>query len=193
MKAIVIAALLAALPTVAGAQEGDFYAGVLLGAGHGEREAIGSGWTAETNGTLIGGMVGYTVMTSPILLGIEADYQLSNIGSDRTWGRIDGLDHFGTVRALAGFQIEDFSIYGTAGVAFGSGYFHPRGAPRKDEFIVGTAIGIGAKYQVTEALGLTADVLQLNFGEPKYFSMLLGNAAVRTEDRVARVGVVFSF
>ena len=195
MKRLFLSAVLALATGQAFAQAhwDGFYAGVLAGGGSGEREAIGSGWTAETGGALLGGVIGYTLMTSPVLLGVEADYQLSNIDFHGGTQTNHSLDHFGTIRGLAGVAIDDLSVYGTAGLAMGGAYFHPNGAPRNEQYLTGWAFGAGAKYQISESMSIMGDALHVDFGQPGYFSMLLGNARVRTSDTVLRAGVLFHF
>lgn len=192
MKRFVLAAaLLAPSPLIA---NDGFYAGIIAGGGVGDREVFNSGWVAGSSGGLIGGVVGYSMNLLGFVVGLEADYQLANLSFTQNDLQRHGLDHFGTLRALAGVELGPIQLYGTAGFAAAATHFTPDYPQFRDEqYTIGWTTGFGFKLQVTDSVALGADLLHIDLGEPAYFSTLLGNTSVRTTDRVGRVKLTFSF
>ena len=94
----------------------------------------GYGWADTKNGftefdNASGGVFGvqggfnYQFAGSPIVIGIEADYQGANIKADGIFfGTLTNveLERFGTVRGRLGFAWDRFLIYGTGGWAYGA-------------------------------------------------------------------------
>ena len=92
----------------------------------------GYGWADTKNGftefdNASGGVFGvqggfnYQFVGSPIVIGIEADYQGANIKADGVFlGTLTNveLERFGTVRGRLGFGWDRFLIYGTGGWAY---------------------------------------------------------------------------
>lgn len=71
-----------------------------------------------------GGQIGYNwqPVGSPLVLGIEADFQGSNIKNSQTWALATSTSQvtsFGTVRGRIGYAWDTWLLYGTGGFAFG--------------------------------------------------------------------------
>ena len=84
--------------------------------------------TIDTNGWLAGGQIGFNYQVNSLVFGLEADASWTNlkgsgnfntIPGDVNWAIQNRLDWFGTVRGRAGVAVNNFLLYGTAGIAFG--------------------------------------------------------------------------
>ncbi|MFJ7835410.1 outer membrane protein, partial [Methylobacterium sp. NPDC097213] len=94
----------------------------------------------ESNeGFVGGGQIGYNYQFTPgsgFVIGVEADAQYADFGRNRNRfvatgplaaqqvfnpGGLSGLDFFGTVRGRLGYAFNRTLVYGTGGVAYGSG------------------------------------------------------------------------
>jgi outer membrane immunogenic protein len=121
----------------------------------------------NNNGRFIGGgQVGVNWQINQFVLGIEADGQgirgnHNNNNNFFNFGNIDDNTRFlGTVRGRAGIAFDRFLIYGTGGVAFGTGpridNFNPfllgvspfffNNNNNRDNWLVGYAAGAGIEY-----------------------------------------------
>ena len=82
----------------------------------------------DAEGWLAGGQIGFNYQINSVVFGLEADASWTNlkgrgsfntIPGDVNWTIENRLDWFGTVRGRAGVAVNNFLLYGTAGVAFG--------------------------------------------------------------------------
>ena len=87
----------------------------------------GYGWAdssfGDANGFIGGGQIGYNWqgLGSPLVLGLEADLQFSDMSTSATVGGVTAdadINAFGTVRGRIGYAFDRFMIYGTGGLAF---------------------------------------------------------------------------
>ena len=106
-----------------------FYIGANTGIGFGDvdwrYEPTGPTENINTNGMLIGGVIGYNWdLGNQSLLGAEADYAWANIDGgipcpNSAFDCNSNLATFGSLRLRAGFTAGNFLFYGTGGFAFG--------------------------------------------------------------------------
>jgi outer membrane immunogenic protein len=91
-----------------------------------------------------GAQAGYNWQTGPLVLGGEADIQVS--GATDTFAPWKFSNPwFGTVRARAGYAVSNFLIYGTAGVAFGEMQGETVGLLSESHTNVGWTAGAGVE------------------------------------------------
>jgi outer membrane immunogenic protein len=114
-----------------------FYVGGNVGYSWGQQDTASvvlPGGTASTsasiNGVIGGGQIGYNLQVNQIVLGLEADIQLSGqkgdfntsfpLGGVPTTGKASqSLDYFGTVRGRVGYAWGQYLAYFTGGWAYG--------------------------------------------------------------------------
>jgi outer membrane immunogenic protein len=82
----------------------------------------------DVDGIVGGGQIGYNLQFGQTVLGIEADFQGTNLkGGGSSTTRMPGvaidldskIDWFGTVRGRLGYAMDRVLIYGTGGLAYG--------------------------------------------------------------------------
>lgn len=151
-----------------------FYAGA--NAGYGWAEVDGVAGVDDIEGWLGGAQLGYNMNWDGVVVGVEGDYQFSDINEDDI-----GLNHFGTVRARVGADLGGFLPYLTAGVAFGE---FDTGADEEYEW--GWTAGAGVEAMVMDNLSVKGEYLYMSFED-------IADAGVDAEAHTARVGVNFHF
>jgi outer membrane immunogenic protein len=138
-----------------------FYAG--LNAGYGWASVSSGGGSSDLTGFVGGGQIGYNWQgSSPLVLGIEADFQGSTQSrSDTVLGvTIDQkLPWFGTARARIGYAMNDWMIYATGGAAW------------VDYKVTGTAGGVSVSSDASKAAWTAGAGLEWMF-MPKWSAKL---------------------
>ncbi|HEY9214722.1 MAG TPA: outer membrane protein [Ancylobacter sp.] len=159
-----------------------FYLGANAGYGWGEADH-----SSDIDGFLGGIQAGYNYQLSgPFVIGVEADLQYSNIESGAFT-----LDYFGTVRARAGFAVDQFLLFGTGGFAYGRGTFELAGLSN-DQTNVGWTIGAGAEYAIDPNWSVKAEYLYLDLGSETY-TTINGAYDVGLTSNILRAGVNYRF
>jgi outer membrane immunogenic protein len=142
----------------------------------------------DADGWLAGGQIGFNYQFNSLVVGLEADASWTNlkgrgsfntIPGDVNWTIENRLDWFGTVRGRAGVAVNNFLLYGTAGVAFGQ--------TRADQVVtniipcclvtavsstnenhIGWAAGAGAEWMYSRNWSLKAEYLYVDLGSADY-------------------------
>ncbi|WMT90670.1 outer membrane beta-barrel protein [Pelagibacterium sp. H642] len=153
-----------------------FYAGVNAGYGWGEYD---DGATTDIEGWLGGAQLGYNAAFGGVVVGVEGDYQFSDIKEDDL-----GINHFGTVRGRIGADLDGFLPYITGGIAFGE----LEDAAGETEYGWGWAAGAGVEAMVMDNLSVKGEYLYTSFNEVE-----VGGVDVDAEAHIARVGLNFHF
>jgi len=111
---------------------------------------LGYAWGTTSNnptrpsGVAGGAQGGYNWQTGPIVLGGEADIALSDANDVFAPWKFSN-PWFGTVRGRAGFAVNNFLFYATAGVAFGELKAETAGFATETHSNVGWTAGVGAE------------------------------------------------
>ncbi|MCS0493809.1 porin family protein [Ancylobacter sp. MQZ15Z-1] len=159
-----------------------FYIGANAGYGWGTAD-----WSPDTDGFIGGIQAGYNWQgAGPLVLGIETDLQYSNVESS-----VFTLDYFGTIRARAGFAMDQFLVYGTGGFAYGSGTYEVGGL-KDDNTHTGWALGFGGEYALSNNITLRAEYLYLDMGSETY-NTVAGPADVGLTTNMLRAGINYKF
>lgn len=174
-----------------------FYVGANAGYGWGDFDIDGFGGE-DIEGWLGGAQVGYNAAFGGVVVGIEGDYQFSDVKWDDevTVGgtTVDvnaGINHFGTVRARVGADLGNFMPYLTAGVAFGElGGEITDGTVslEADEYGWGWTAGAGVEAMVMDNLSFKGEYLYTSFSDVDF-----DGVDVDAEAHIARVGLNFHF
>lgn len=159
-----------------------FYLGANAGYGWGTAD-----WSPDIDGFVGGIQAGYNWQgASPLVLGLEADLQYSNVKSS-----VFTLDYFGTLRARAGFAFDQFLVYGTGGFAYGGGEYEVGGLT-DDNTHTGWTLGFGGEYAVSNNVTLRAEYLYLDMGSETY-NTVSGPIDVGLTTNMLRAGVNYKF
>ncbi len=153
---------------------------------------IGYGWgeagTGDLDGWVGGVLGGYNVQSGQFVLGVEADYGLSNIegNSGATSVSIDGL---GSVRARAGIAFEQFFLYGTGGFSFAN--ITAQNGGSDSSFATGWVIGVGAEAALSQNWTARIEAFYYDLGSDTY--AVSGTPNIGTDVTVLRAGVSYRF
>jgi outer membrane immunogenic protein len=184
-----------------------------------------SGKPSVTSGGFLGGaQVGYNLqLANRIVLGVEADYQWSNIeGKVDINGAIAGvgqadinagseLKYFGTVRARLGYGWDRTLLYVTGGWAFGSvktggalsicsetSECFVGGLSEKSNLNSGWTVGAGIEYAIANNVSFKTEYLYVNLGSDTLYSQNYGPGTTAKLDvdsnfHVVRAGLNYRF
>ena len=180
----------------------------------------GYGWASTKNGftefdDASGGVFGvqggfnYQFVGSPIVIGIEADYQGANIKADGTFFNALNLlgtptnvelERFGTVRGRLGFAWDRFLIYGTGGWAWGAETEISLGFPffvSGHQQLSGWAAGAGIEWAFAPNWSAKIEYLHLDLKREGFFgpdvAVCLAGCSSGLNVDIIRGGVNFRF
>jgi outer membrane immunogenic protein len=174
-----------------------FYLGVNAG---GAWSSSGSNF-GSASGFVAGGQVGYNwqAVGSPLVLGVEADFQGTSLKNTQTVGAITGeakVPAFGTVRGRIGYAWDRFMVYGTGGWAYSdtkASFSGPGGSVSDSKWGSGYALGGGVEYGFTTNWSVKAEYLYVN---ARSVNLVLAGVPVSTGDyhyNVVRAGLNYRF
>jgi outer membrane immunogenic protein len=188
-----------------------FYAGVFSGYTKGEvtADTVPSGFaglplTWAQKGALAGVTAGYNHQIDQFVFGVEGDIAWADVTS-----RLDGvtptlatnMSWMGTLRGRAGVAIDQFMLFGTAGIAVGS--VNATSSPpfvgttgTDTQTLIGWTVGLGAEYAATENIRLKAEYSYIDFGSMTTAIGTLHTSRLVRVDSTAhalKVGVNFAF
>lgn len=194
-KILVVTAALALGAGTAQAQDwAGFYAGVNAGYGTGniyDGTVPGlAAMFADPNGLLGGAQIGANVQFDNVVLGVEADFQKSNVsGADLCpCGTAFGTDEFGTIRARAGVAFDNVLAYATGGIAFGRGVLDLGMGGQVVNSHTGWAGGVGVEAMVHDSVSLKGEYLYVDLAPQNY-----GGIDAGLRFHTFRAGVNFHF
>jgi outer membrane immunogenic protein len=155
--------------------------------------------SSKQNGFTGGGQAGYNYQFGQFVIGVEGDINYVGGKNSNRYSAIDttsdlapqsftayhtgGVDWLGTLRARAGFAVNNFLIYGTGGLAFGgtksstSFAYYPTaeftGTPAtwygsKSDTSIGWTVGAGTEYAFTNNWTAKVEYLYYKLGDTSY-------------------------
>lgn len=163
-----------------------FYVGANAGYGFGRFTDGGRLFFGDASNGFVGLTAGYNYQINNIVLGVEADFDWTNMKDRRTvlfganaQDSAATISSFGTLRARAGYAMDRALVYVTGGVA---------GANMKgstivtdatpaviysgsgDAFNVGYALGVGLEYAFTRNISAKGEYLYADVSKKNYFA-----------------------
>jgi outer membrane immunogenic protein len=156
----------------------------------------------NTNGWLAGGTVGGNVQWGSAVLGIEGDWDWSNINgtSGTPFGCLPGgcetkADWLATVRGRAGWAFDRVLLYGTGGAAFApvQAGFPVAGTGFSSNTQVGWTAGAGLEFAFAPNWTAKAEYLYADLGSSTCTANCFGNTSVKFTDNIVRAGINFKF
>ena len=160
---------------------------------------------ADGDGWLGGVHVGYNKQYGSWVLGLEGDFEASNIdGDDGAPLEVDHLNGFefkwlGSVRGRVGYALDRTLLYGTGGYAFmrGSAYAVGGDEPVEESHSAtfhGWTIGAGAEYAFTDNLTARLEYRYTDFGAKRIsFPFHVYDVEVDPSFHAVRLGVSYKF
>lgn len=193
-----------------------FYAGVHGGYGWGDADPTASGVPSQDPEGGFGGIqIGYDhQFPNNFLLGVVADISFGKIDDSINDGNFltqsGEIDYFGTVRARAGYAVERFLPYVTAGFVWAHGEATLScaadatagicvGAPfagqsRSDDAIsTGWVAGVGLEYAFTDNLSANVEYLYADFGDETYDLDIFGQGEIESNLNTVKLGINYRF
>lgn len=119
-----------------------------------------------------GGHLGYNFQMDSLVLGIEADFTW--VGFEDSYENANGdwlsgdVDYLASVRARAGYAMDDILLYATGGVAFTEAKAHGEQHGNNDEVKfddIGGVVGGGVEWAASDLVSLRAEGLYYFFGD----------------------------
>jgi outer membrane immunogenic protein len=158
----------------------------------------------NTNGGLAGGTIGGNVQWGAAVLGIEGDWDWSNLnGTSNIGGCGPGCqtkaNWLSTVRGRAGWAIDRVLLYGTGGAAFAPVQAGFSGGPFQSSTQVGWTAGAGLEFAFAPNWTAKAEYLYADLGSFTCNVNCVGGALgpaplnVKLTDNIVRAGINFKF
>jgi len=154
---------------------------------------------SDMNGFVGGGQIGYNWQgASPLVLGIEADFQGTGQSRTDTVGAFSleqKLPWFGTVRGRIGYAFDRVMLYATGGLAYGdykltvSG---PGGSASDDATKTGWTVGGGVEWMFAPQWSTKLEYLYIDTGD-RDVTLFGVPFTGRAKDNIVRVGLNYHF
>jgi outer membrane immunogenic protein len=137
----------------------------------------GYGWVSsggsDAGGFVGGGQIGYNwqAMGSPLVLGIEGDFQGADIDESATIGAVTATTRasaFGTIRGRIGYAFDRAMIYATGGWAYTRTSLDltgPGGSISSSDWSSGWALGGGLEYAFMGPWSVKLEYLHVDSGD----------------------------
>jgi outer membrane immunogenic protein len=156
----------------------------------------------NTNGYLAGGTIGANYQWGGAVLGVEGDWDWSNLnGTSNIGGCGPGCetkaDWLSTVRGRAGWALDRVLLYGTGGAAFAPIQAGFSGGPFQSTTQVGWTAGAGLEFAFAPNWTAKAEYLYADLGSFTCTTNCVGGGAapltVKFTDNIVRAGINFKF
>jgi outer membrane immunogenic protein len=143
------------------------WTGLYLGGNLGYEWGTTSNNPTRPSGFAGGAQAGYNLQTGQFVFGGEADIQLS--GANDTFAPWKFSNPwFGTLRGRAGYAVNNFLIYGTAGIAFGELQAQTVGLLSESHTNVGWTAGAGVEAGITASWSAKVEYLFVDLASNTY-------------------------
>lgn len=177
------------------------YVGVNAGYAAGEFDTSGAATIDDPafsgNGALGGFQIGYNKQLGTIVIGVEGDFQATNIEDSTSGGgatATTSLDWFSTARGRVGYAFDQTLVYGTGGFAVGGVETSVSGAggSSDEKVLTGFAAGAGVEQSFTDNLSVKAEYLYVDM-QDKAFDTGVSDTSAQWDGHVMRFGANLKF
>jgi outer membrane immunogenic protein len=157
---------------------------------------LGSEWgSIDNNPTRPSGVAGgieagFNWQTGNFVYGGETDFNLSG-ADDRFAPWKFSNPWFGTVRARAGFAMNNVLIFGSAGLAYGELTGSTSFGPSEGHTILSWTAGLGAEVTFAQHWSAKAEWLYLNLDDDRHFAVTATNNGLAAN--LVRLGLNYRF
>jgi outer membrane immunogenic protein len=199
LAAAVSAALILSAPMASASpfEFAGFYAGAH--AGYSASEADLSGGDLKDNGLMGGIQAGYNFIDGNFMYGLETDISLTGADPDNPCPGNPGLGcelesgPMATLRARAGYAVDNWMIYATGGMAASRFELDTDTTNGDNEGMFGWTVGAGAEYLLGDIVGLKLEYRYLQFGDFDDGPEDLTGANIDVDTHVIMGGINFHF
>jgi outer membrane immunogenic protein len=159
-----------------------------------------------------GGQAGINYQVNQFVFGVEGDGQVL-VGGNNNNNNFFGFGNngnntrfLGTVRGRGGLAFDRFLVYGTGGVAFGTGptinNFNPfligagpffNNVNNGNNWRVGYAVGAGVEYAFLNNWSVKLEYLYTDLGRANNNGFLFNNNTFRERNHIVRAGLNYKF
>ena len=181
-----------------------FYLGANVGYGFGQGTSDGTRAFGDQSGALAGVTAGYNFQSGPLVAGIEADLDFSDVAGSQspkfatfTSGNVTGM---GTLRGRFGYAVDRALFYITGGYAganmrggLSDNSTNPNLIFNQSNYLNGYVLGLGMEFAVTNNISLKAEYLYSNFGSTNYFGGTVDSINAGTNFSTVKAGVNYHF
>lgn len=169
---------------------GTSWQGPYVGANLGYQWSSVGNNSAKPNGVAGGVQAGYNVQYSQFVFGGETDLQVTD--ADATFAAWKFSNPwFGSLRARAGFAVNNALFYGTVGLAYGSLKMQSTFTPVSESHIsAGWAAGAGAEIALSPHWSARAEYLYVDLSDR---SFVLTGMSHGINSNIVRIGVNYHF
>src|SRR5262249_55082160 len=153
------------------------------------------GTNTSPEGALLGGTIGYNYQWGQTVFGVESDFDWNNAkGSSACTLGAAGCqtksDWLGTTRLRAGYGVDRFLPYVTAGAAYGNIKASVPTVGSDDATKLGWTVGAGAEYAFTPNWSVKAEYLYVDLGK---FNCAACGSNVKFNENIVRTGLNYKF
>lgn len=153
----------------------------------------------DQKGFVGGAFAGYNYQINQFVMGVEGDFQFSDIHGDdhQSGGDVNGLNANwqASARLRLGYAIDRFLPYVTGGVAFlNTDATAPYGAPNDTLNLTGWTIGAGVEYAITDNLIARLEYRYADYGKKEAAFADLGYwEEYHPKHSVVQAGISYKF
>ncbi|MGA0533299.1 outer membrane protein [Hansschlegelia sp. KR7-227] len=124
--------------------------------------AFGASTKVKPEGFIVGGYAGYNYQFdgSPVVIGIETDFNYTDVDKKKSVFGIRGKDSFnwtGATRARIGYAFDRVLVYAAGGVAYADRELKVNGIDKDSKTSVGWTAGGGVDFAATENVIVRAE------------------------------------
>jgi outer membrane immunogenic protein len=171
-----------------------FYVGINGGGGWGHSDFAPpfAASSFNTSGGLVGGTLGYNYQVGQVVLGLEGDFDWSNIGGSTACGGTSCAirnNWLSTVRGRLGYAVDRFMPYVTGGAAFGDIKNSVAGVGNASTTNAGWSLGGGVEAAIAGPWTAKLEYLYVDLGRGG--SVLGSDASFHTN--IVRAGLHYRF
>ncbi|MBR0717423.1 outer membrane protein [Bradyrhizobium liaoningense] len=165
-------------------------------------------YSLNPSGVLGGGFIGGNYQISNVVLGVEADWQASDLNASGNFAGVGGpyaigtkIKDYGSVRGRLGFVFDRWMVFGTAGAAWGS-WDTSYGVAGANPFVtasvrsgIGWTAGAGVEYAFSGNWLGRVEYRYTDLGTASFVSTATNSAEVGNHVTIndVRVGIAYKF
>lgn len=160
-------------------------------------KALGASVKAKPEGFIVGGYAGYNYQLdgSPVVIGIETDFNYSDVDKKKSLFGISGKESFnwtGATRARIGYAFDRVLVYAAGGVAYADRELKISGVDKDSKTSLGYTVGGGVEYAATDNLIVRGEYRYTDLGSDTFKIAGVRVKGDYTEHRVMG-GIAYKF
>ncbi len=149
----------------------------------------------DISGFLGGGLIGVNFQNGQWVYGLEGDVSGGTLDGNRGFVGDFDIEAIGTIRGRAGYAMDQYLLFVTAGVGFAGGDSTEPTSGQDSNTHVGFVIGAGLEWAVTEQISFRGEYQFGTYGSEKYrFPLAVPHFhKVDFDTHVVRAALIWNF